>query len=189
MCRVANRLNVATMSLYRHVPGKAELVSLMLDVVIGRPPLFPNSIGWRAALTVWARAYRDVFVRHPWTLRLVPWNRTLGPNELTWVETALRVISVIGLPMEDLLDMLWFVNGYVRNAASDLGGAPAAPSLEALRRSGRVNNYPVLAGVLARTALPETSAGEVDRFEFGLARALDSIELYIRCQMETSTKG
>ena len=49
MRRVAERLGVSTMSLYTYVPGKAELIDLMLDTVYGetaRPDDPPAS--WRA---------------------------------------------------------------------------------------------------------------------------------------------
>ena len=50
-------LGVGTMSLYRHVPGKDELVLLMADAVFGEaqlPSLRPP--GWRAQLELTARA-------------------------------------------------------------------------------------------------------------------------------------
>src|SRR6201994_1183328 len=38
MQHLAERLGCAKMALYRYVPGKAELVALMIDVAIGEPP-------------------------------------------------------------------------------------------------------------------------------------------------------
>ncbi len=48
MRRVAAALGVATMSLYRHVPGKDELTLLMVDTAAGDFP-FParRPAGWR----------------------------------------------------------------------------------------------------------------------------------------------
>src|SRR6266699_809038 len=55
MRRIAERLGVGTMSLYTHVPGKAELIDLMFDTAYGElyesvesPTLQPG--GWRGAL-------------------------------------------------------------------------------------------------------------------------------------------
>src|SRR6266496_4469960 len=56
MQRVAAEFGFATMSLYRYVPGKSELIDLMIDTAIGPPPdlsVIPG--GWRPKLTVWAR--------------------------------------------------------------------------------------------------------------------------------------
>ena len=52
MRRIATELGTGTMSLYRYVPGKAELLDLMLDRV-QRPSENPADLGdgsWRAAL-------------------------------------------------------------------------------------------------------------------------------------------
>lgn len=186
MQRVAARLGAATMALYRHVPGKAELIALMLDAAIGEPPALPESTGWRTALAAWARANRDVFVRHPWTLPLVTNSRTMGPNELAWTETALRVASTTGLPTAALLDVLLLVNGYVRGAVVDLAGGPVLPGPETLRRLGLLERYPVLAGVLAQASESEGPASRAHRFEFGLARVLDGIGQFVRAHRDLS---
>lgn len=182
MERVAGRLGAATMALYRHVPGKNELVSLMLEAAIGEPPMLPEDAGWRPGLAGWSRASRDVFLRHPWALPLVTSPRVMGPNELGWTEAALRAVSPTGLPRGALLEVLMVVNGYVRGAAVDLTGGPRVPSLDALRRSGRLGDYPLFASVLAQASVPETAASGADRFEFGLARVLDGIERFVRSQ-------
>src|SRR3984957_4776793 len=38
MQRLAERLGCAKMALYRYVPGKSELVALMVDAALGDPP-------------------------------------------------------------------------------------------------------------------------------------------------------
>ena len=40
------------MSLYRYLPGKAELVALMIERAIGEPPVL-RARAWRSALTEW----------------------------------------------------------------------------------------------------------------------------------------
>ena len=180
MQRVAAKLDAATMSLYRHVPGKTELVALMLDAAVGEPPEPPRGVGWRTALAAWARGTRDVFVHHPWTLPLVTGQRTMGPNELAWTEAALRAASATGLPTAALLDVLILVNGYVRGAAVDLAGGPVVPGPETLRRLGLLERYPLFAGVLAQATEPEGPATREYRFEFGLARVLDGVGQFVR---------
>jgi AcrR family transcriptional regulator len=51
MRRVAAELGVGVMSLYRHVPGKDQLVLLMADAVFGEAQLpVPPPPRWRARL-------------------------------------------------------------------------------------------------------------------------------------------
>ena len=56
MQRLAERLGFTTMALYRHVPGKAELIDIMVDAACGEPPeLGVAAGGWREKLELWAR--------------------------------------------------------------------------------------------------------------------------------------
>ena len=69
MRRVAAEIGVGAMTLYNHVPGKGELVDLMLDSVLGE--LYPDeqvvtSGAWRTRLRTLAQANWDLFLRHPW---------------------------------------------------------------------------------------------------------------------------
>src|SRR5215213_8438643 len=69
MRRVAERLGVGTMSLYTYVPGKAELIDLMLDTVYGetaKPDTVPG--GWRGRLEQVARENWELYRRHRWML-------------------------------------------------------------------------------------------------------------------------
>ncbi|MFG2106838.1 TetR family transcriptional regulator [Micromonospora chersina] len=50
MQRVAESLDVTKMALYRYVPGRAELVALMLEAAVGEPPAPPPGADWRGRL-------------------------------------------------------------------------------------------------------------------------------------------
>src|SRR4051794_26350466 len=66
MRRIAAELGTGTMSLYRYVPGKAELLDLMLDRV-QRPSEDPADFGdggWRPALEALAHATLALYRRH-----------------------------------------------------------------------------------------------------------------------------
>lgn len=67
MRRVATDLGVATMSLYRHVHSKDDLIVFMIGEAIGQEP-FPESPpeGWRAWLELAARLQWATFRRHRW---------------------------------------------------------------------------------------------------------------------------
>lgn len=168
MQRVAERLGVATMALYRYVPGKHELISLMLDAAVGAPPEPPSGSSWREALARWARGNREVFRRHPWVLPLVGGVRMMGPNELAWTEAGLRALEPTGLPPARRLEVLVVVNGFVRAAAAGETAAPRLPGAEALAA------FP-----LFRDALEELSSDSAEsfaeRFEFGLGLVLDGV--------------
>lgn len=86
MQRVAELLGVTTMALYRYVPGKPDLIDLMVDTVLSDPPdLDRVPGGWRPRLEAWARACRHVYRAHPWILTATAygatrWARTRWPG-------------------------------------------------------------------------------------------------------------
>src|SRR6516165_5850819 len=66
MTRVAAELGVGTMSLYRYVSAKDELLTLMVDTALGLPPEAPAGEDWRSGITRWAVGIRTAYHRHPW---------------------------------------------------------------------------------------------------------------------------
>jgi AcrR family transcriptional regulator len=131
MRRVADVLGVGTMTLYTHVPGKGELLDLMLDTVYGEIADEPapsaagggaadgGAAGWRAALESGARRQWALHERHPWTLYIASSRAVLGPNELTSYEAALSRVADLGLIARDAVAMADSLAMFVRGAARD----------------------------------------------------------------------
>lgn len=102
MRKVAEHIGAGTMSLYAHVPGKDDLIALMVDAVYAE--LYDNDVeaatrqgDWRAAMRYVAQRNWDLYVRHPWLLDLRPSRPPLGPNVSRKYETELRPLDGIGL--------------------------------------------------------------------------------------------
>src|SRR5277367_3052055 len=84
MQHLAERLGCAKMALYRYVPGKSELVALMVDAALGDPPeappqttqagrttrsaqtRAPGERQWRTVLRLWATTINARYRLHPW---------------------------------------------------------------------------------------------------------------------------
>jgi AcrR family transcriptional regulator len=199
MRRVAERLGVGTMSLYTYVPGKAELLDVMLDTVLGEVARPDGTGGWRAGLELRAREDWALFHRHPWMLQISPSRPLLGPNETELFEAALRVVDGIGLDGSDMVLVVSLVADYTRGAADRAVGAA-----EAERRTGISDDqwwaareplfdkyfdpsrYPTVVSVAMAGAFEQptgdaayTVAQAQESFEFGLARVLDGIEAFV----------
>ncbi|MFF6915478.1 TetR/AcrR family transcriptional regulator C-terminal domain-containing protein [Streptomyces sp. NPDC012466] len=190
MRRVAAELGTGTMSLYRYVPGKGELLDLMLDRV-QRPTENPADLGdggWRAALAALARATLALYRRHPWLLQVNQSRPILGPSALDGMEKVLtRIREPMGLSDPELVSAIVMIDGYVVGAART-----QVHQLEAERRTGLTDaefwqaQVPVLEKVLASgrypvvASLSEDAFGtEFDHFEFGLQRILDGLEVLV----------
>jgi AcrR family transcriptional regulator len=116
MQRVAADLGYTKMSLYRYLPGKTELVALMVERALGEPPPLAGR-DWRAALAEWCRLLLAGFVRHRWALDATVGARPLGPNELAWMESALTVLAGTPLTGGERLDAMVLLVGHARMLA------------------------------------------------------------------------
>ncbi|MCX5333275.1 TetR/AcrR family transcriptional regulator [Streptomyces sp. NBC_00140] len=189
MRRVAGELGTGAMSLYRYVPGKGELLDLMLDRV-QKPSENPADLGdgdWRSALEALGRATLALYRRHPWLLQVNQSRPILGPSALDGMEKVLTLIKPMGLTDPELVSAIIMIDGYVVGAArtqlyaqeverrTGLTDAEfwqaQVPTLEKVMATGR---YPVLA------ALSDDAFGtDFDHFEFGLQRILDGLEVIV----------
>ncbi|MGR6321146.1 TetR/AcrR family transcriptional regulator C-terminal domain-containing protein [Micromonospora soli] len=180
MQRVAESLGVTKMALYRYVPGKIELVALMLETAIGEPPPPPAGADWRTQLDDWTREIFDRFRRHPWAHAATIIPRVPGPNELAWLERVVAALTGTGLTGDEQLDVAVLLIGHARNLAQHAAAGTAPEhgreaAFTVLVR-GREDRFPALAAALR--AIPPHAPGD-QALDFGLARILDGIEALI----------
>ncbi|MFD6993607.1 TetR/AcrR family transcriptional regulator [Streptomyces sp. NPDC059943] len=194
MRRLSTELGAGTMSLYRHVPGRAELVDLMLDRVQGEsatPAAHPDSAaaapGWRKTVETAARDELALYQAHPWLLSVNQTRPVLGPGALGGMETMLAGIKDMGLTDPELISVIIMVSGYVSGVArtqvhavevqqatgisDDEFWKAQEPFLSAVMNSGR---YPAMA-----TLSGDAFGPDFDHFEFGLQRLLDGLEVLV----------
>lgn len=200
MRRVAGELGVGAMSLYTYVPGKAELLELMVDRVIGSVHgTSAAGPGWRAALEAHARELWTMYERHPWILQVSTSRATMGPNELDAYERFLSTVADIGLPAREAVAIAGALQMYVFGAARFVAEARRAE--EATGKSELEwwgEHEPVLDEVMSAERFPSlTRLGQeggfdvppdapdyivtfaLDDFEFGLQRLLDGVEAHV----------
>ncbi|WP_188190830.1 TetR/AcrR family transcriptional regulator [Nonomuraea sp. SYSU D8015] len=190
MRRVAERLGVGTMSLYTYVPGKHELIDVMLDTVIGEVPLVDDDHGdWRAKLTAIARNDWALYTRHPWVLQIAGHRPVMGPNTLAAVASSLRAVTGIGLSEAEMVSVIDFIDAYVRGKAREAVDIAQAErrtqisddqwwqrQIPLWERHIDLERYPMLTNPAIAEAIVGAGA---DLFEFGLQRALDGIQAYL----------
>ena len=181
MARLAERLGCGTMSLYRHVAGKEELLTFMLSAAPGPPPLL-DSTDWSVALQDWADGLWRVYHRHPWILQSGAAGPPADPGQLAWLDAALAALGDTGLPERDKLAAVTAVLHYVRGAAAlDIEAGkvawPEYPTL--LRRLLDDGRYPALAAALADGAFDRADDDPQAAFRPGLRQLLDGIAVRI----------
>lgn len=205
MRRVADRLGVSPMALYTYVPGKAELIDVMLDAVFGETAK-PEGVagGWRVKLEQVARENWALYRRHPWLLQVAATGRPpLGPNAIAKYDYELRAVEGIGLTDVEMDSVVSLVLGYVEGAArrsvemsqaeqrtgisDEQWWRAVAPLLEAVFDPER---YPTAARVGAAAGAAYGAAYDPDHaFEFGLQRVLDGIAALVDARSRQPTRA
>ncbi|MFI6444296.1 TetR/AcrR family transcriptional regulator C-terminal domain-containing protein [Kitasatospora sp. NPDC050543] len=186
MRRIATDLDVATMSLYRHVRNKDELVALMADAAFAEAPLPEPRDGWRAQLEFSAGTQWRLYREHPWLARAMSLSRPLlVPHGMLHIEWALRALDGLGLDDDTVLHSAITLFGYVRGTAADLEAEEQAArdtgvggeewleaqedTMTALLAGGL---FPTFAAIRRR---PGVDISIQSLFEYGLGRLLDGI--------------
>lgn len=177
MARLAERLGCGTMSLYRHVTNKDELVTFMLSTAPGPPPVV-DPADWRGALNDWANGLWDVYHRHPWVLRAASAGPPADPGQLAWLDAGLTALGGTTLAERDKLAAVMAVLHFVRGAAALAIEAahvegPEYPAL--LRRVIDGDRFPALAAALDAGAFDDADDDHLAAFRSGLAQLLDGI--------------
>jgi AcrR family transcriptional regulator len=197
MSRVAAELGASTMSLYRYVSAKEELVALMVDAsfseAVAPPPGGPPE-GWRAGLSHWAWALRASYQRHRWVSRVPISGLPILPHEVAWFEQALAAMRGTGLAEEEKASVIMLLAGYVRNLASTEADIEAAVRASGAGPGEWISSFgrtlTKLTDPVRFPALTEfIAAGVFDKFDdpddefiFGLERILDGIETLVRAR-------
>jgi len=194
MRRVAQILGVAAMTLYTYVPGKAELLDLMLDAAYGRMPRADTSgQPWRARLTAVADENRALFDAHPWTAALAAVRPPLGPGSIAKYNHELSALDGLGLADVEMDDCLAYLLTFVQANARTLIDAQATEQASAMTDAQWwATAGPLLTEVLDPSSYPlavrvGTAAGSAHgsahdpthAYSFGLDRVLDGLETLI----------
>lgn len=185
MRRVATDLDVATMSLYRHVPGKEELLEFMADTVFAEQRLPPTApAGWRPRLDIAAHVVWSVFRAHPWAAEIVSLTRPqLMPNLLQYAEWVLAALRDLGLTVDDMMNAHITLFGHVRGTALSLQSEIHAQRDTGMSNEEWIEAEPQVGAVFTSGEFPMLGYiaehgfdFDLDRlFEFGLQRLLDGL--------------
>ncbi|MGW0201053.1 TetR/AcrR family transcriptional regulator [Nonomuraea sp. NPDC003201] len=195
MRKVADRLGFTTMSLYRHVPGRDQLVDLMVDEAYSEQASTPEEPetgqGWRVRLEAAARQGWQLRRRHPWVAEVRGTRHLPGPNAIAYYEHTLSTLTGTGLRPSEAIAVVGMLGRFVDAEALIL-----VETRREERRSGvseqdwwgsrdalyeRLNSFPTLSRLWTEGGWDHPE----DSFEFGLRRQLDGVEALIRQRDES----
>ena len=189
MARVAAELGFTTMSLYRHVANKDELLQLMWNASAeGAEELELSGEGWRERLRDWAGVQRRMLDLHPWITQMPMAVPPVAPNSLVFVEKGLATLQDTPISDADKLRVIGLLSSYTLSEARmahDAARAQAAGESawefdELLRELVDAERYPRLHAI-AFTAPEAAQAppGEREEFDWGVECILDGVATLI----------
>lgn len=190
MRRIAGELGGATMSLYRYVSSKEQLMLRMADTVLADHPLpTPAPSGWRARLELSAQLQWWIYRQHPWLVQAISLTRPQAlPYLLTHTEWALSAVDGLGLDHTTMLYVHITLFNYVRGTAVNLEWETRAEEDSGLTAEEWADSEnPVLTN-LARSGAYPTFSRVIDEefdydldtlFWFGLRRLLDGLTVFL----------
>ncbi len=190
MRALSARLGVSTMTLYTYVPGKTELLDLMLDTIYGAMPreAWSSQQSWRTRLRAVADANRALYAAHRWAARVSTARPPLGPGQLAKYDHELSALAGLGLSDIEMDAALTFLLGFVQwaaTAALDAGDpadelqwwSQAGPLLEQTADPAR---YPLASRIGSAAGQAQGAAFHAGRaYAFGLDRVLDGLDRLI----------
>jgi len=201
MRAVAHALGASPMTLYTYVPGKAELLDLMLDAVCAEVPR-DDTAGrpWRERQTAVAEQNRSLYRTHPWAAQITTGRPPLGPGSIGKYEHELAAFDGLDLPDVDADACLAYLLGFVQASAR------ATQDARAVRRDSGLDEQqwwsavgPLLGRVLDVRAYPRAvrigsaagaahgaAADPAHAYRFGLARVLDGLAALIEGPLRSS---
>ena len=182
MARLAERLGCGTMSLYRHVTNKDELVTFMLSAAAGPPPASSGDADWHGALSDWAAALWDVYHRHPWILQTAAAGPPADPGQLAWLDAGLAALGGTVLSERDKLAAVMAVLHFVRGAAAldiEAGRIDSARYARVLRRLLDPARFAALTAAFDAGVFDGADDDPRAEFRSGLRQLLDGIDAMI----------
>jgi AcrR family transcriptional regulator len=195
MARVAHELGFTTMSLYRHVANKEELLQLMWNAsALGAEDLVIEGDDWRSRLRTWAIIQRDMLDRHPWITQMPMAAPPVAPNSLHFVELGLATLDDTGLADADKLRIIGLLSSYTLSEARMANDAARAAAAAQAAAGDDSSGPPVPFESLLRELLDEqtwprlyriawnpgaATVSERDEFLFGIDRILDGVAALI----------
>lgn len=192
MSRIASELGFTTMSLYRYVTSKDDVLALMQDTVCDIPIPAEDDRGpdWRSGLRRWSMASIEVIQAHPWFPDIPISGIPLMPNNLAVLDWGLREMRDLPLTDAEKMGIALLLSSYARavgiverdvRQSREKGATPPQSGeafTAALVELVTPERFPDLAPLVASGGYADGD-DEQDDFAFGLERILDGIERYI----------
>jgi AcrR family transcriptional regulator len=182
MRALADELDTAPMSLYRHVANKEDLLDAMIDVVFAEIDVTSGQVDWKAEMRERAMETRAALSRHRWANGLMESRTNFGPANSRYHNDFMGCLREAGFPFRQAVHAYNAVQSYTYGFCLQemhLGFETPEESVEvaAATLGDHAAEYPYIAEVAAEFA--KSGGYDYDEeFEVALEVILDAIEIF-----------
>ncbi|MEU4572328.1 TetR/AcrR family transcriptional regulator [Nonomuraea sp. ATR24] len=191
MRRLGGQLGSVATAIYWHVANKDELIELVVDEVFGEieVPVADDPAGWREAAATLARGWRDMILRHPWTVHVLDEvvSSFHGPNSLRLSDEMLGLFEKAGFDLFEAdragKTLISYVLGIAMSEAAALSrmardNRSEHEWIKALWPSAdeAARDHPRIRALYTAYRDTDPAKNREDSFTYGLDRVLDGIE-------------
>ena len=169
--RLADELDVETMSLYNHVPNKEALLDGVAELLLAGIEFSANEAGsWQDRVRGNANAFRAAAKRHPKAFRLVLTRPPHAAPALETIRYALSGLAEVDLPPQELVHALRtyvaFVSGTILR---ELGSAITVGAMDPGQVRQRIAEIAATGDPLMAAVAPHLAVSDHDvEFQYGL---------------------
>jgi len=183
MRKIAQRLGVVPMALYKHMANKDELLDGMIDVVVGEIDPPHEDADWKSAVRERILSARRALLRHPWASRVMESRTDPTPMVLAYMDSMIGMFRTGGFSMDLTHHAMHVMGSRMMGFSQELfnDNTDADPDADMEMYAALAETYPSIYELAMMVSHDDTSvvgAGCDDQFEFEFALdlVLDGLE-------------
>jgi AcrR family transcriptional regulator len=183
MRKLAQRLGVVPMALYRHVANKDELLDHMVDVIVAEIDPPAAGAGWKAAIRRRVLSARRALLRHPWASQVIESRASPTPAVLAYMDSMIGTFRAGGFSIDLTHHAMHAMGSRLLGFSQELfdDTTAVAPEHQAAMLRELAGSYPNITELVAAITHDEASVvgpgcDDQFEFEFALDLLLDGLE-------------
>jgi AcrR family transcriptional regulator len=189
MRKLADKLGVVPMALYKHVANKEELLDGMIDVVIAEidPPI--RGAGWKTTVRRRILSARQALLRHAWASRVLESRPNPTPTQMDYLNSMIGLFRAGGFSIGLAHHVAHTMGSRLFGFTQELFNDSQSVDPEALNQMAPMYPYLVEIGTAASHDDESVVGGGCDdqyEFEFALDLLLNGFERLRQGQSRTS---
>jgi AcrR family transcriptional regulator len=183
MRKLAQRLGVVPMALYKHVANKDELLDHMVDVIVAEIDPPAAGAGWKAAIRQRALSARRALLRHPWASQVIESRASPTPAVLAYMDSMIGTFRAGGFSIDLTHHAMHAMGSRLLGFSQELfdDTTDVAPEHQAAMLRELAGSYPNITELVSAITHDEASVvgpgcDDQFEFEFALDLMLDGLE-------------